>query len=102
MRSPRPSRNDAVQTAPAGLRFEAKAASMAFFGAWLEAFPDCHVEITRAIHSDDAVVEHGIFSGTRTGVFDTPDGDVPPTGRCVRAEHVNLLSGTTAGSRRAT
>ena len=84
--------DDVVQTAPGGMRFEGKAATMEFFGIWLEAFPDCHVEITRAIVTDDAVVEHGIFSGTHSGAFHTPDGDVPPTGRSVSAEYVNLLS----------
>jgi hypothetical protein len=84
--------DDVVQTAPGGMRFEGKAASMEFFAVWGDAFPDCHVELTRTIYTDDAVVEHGIFSGTHTGVFHTPEGDIPPTGRSVRAEYVQLLS----------
>jgi hypothetical protein len=43
-------------------------------------------------HGDDAVVEQGIFSGTHTGVFHTPDGDIQPTGRSVRDAYVNVLS----------
>jgi ketosteroid isomerase-like protein len=38
------------------------------------------------------VVEMGTFSGTHTGVFHTPDGDIPPTGRPVKAPYVNVLS----------
>jgi hypothetical protein len=84
--------DDVVQSAPGGMRFEGKAAAMEFYGVWLEAFPDCHVEVTRVIYGDDAVVEQGIFLGTHTGVFHTPDGDIQPTGRSVSDEYVNVLS----------
>ena len=84
--------DDVVQTAPGGMRFEGKAASMEFYGIWFEAFPDCHIDIDRAIFTEDAAVEQGSFSGTHTGVFHTPDGDIPPTGRAVKAQYVNVLS----------
>jgi steroid delta-isomerase-like uncharacterized protein len=84
--------DDVVQTAPGGMRSEGKAAAMEFYGMWFEAFPDCHVDIERTIFTDDAAVEEGTFSGTHTGVFHTPDGDIPPTGRPVKAAYVNVLS----------
>jgi predicted ester cyclase len=37
------------------------------------------------------VVEEGTFSGTHNGVFHSPMGDVPPTGRSVSAEYVQVL-----------
>ena len=83
--------DDVVQTAPGGMRFEGRDESMQFYGVWFEAFPDCRVDIDRAIFTDDAVVEQGTFSGTHNGVFHTPDGDIPPTGRPVKAPYVNVI-----------
>jgi len=34
----------------------------------------------------DVIIEEGIFRGTQNGVFRTPTGDVPPTGRRVQGE----------------
>ena len=84
--------DDVVQTAPGAMRSEGKAASLEFYGVWFEAFPDCRVEIDRTIFTEDAVVELGTFSGTQTGVFHLPDGDIAPTGRAVKAQYVNVLS----------
>jgi steroid delta-isomerase-like uncharacterized protein len=84
--------DDIVDTAPGGMRFEGKAAATQFYGVWFTAFPDCHVEIDRAIFADDTVVEQGTFTGTHTGVFHTPDGDIPPTGRAVKAQYTNILT----------
>jgi steroid delta-isomerase-like uncharacterized protein len=83
--------DDVVQTAPGGMRADGKAAAMEFYRVWFEAFPDCHVDIDRAVMTEDAGVEQGTFSGTHTGVFHTPDGDIPPTGRAVKAQYVNVF-----------
>jgi steroid delta-isomerase-like uncharacterized protein len=84
--------DDVVQTAPGGLRFEGKPAAMEFYGVWFEAFPDCHIDVDRVTIADDVAVEEGTFSGTHTGVFHSPEGDIPPTGRPVKAQYVNVLS----------
>jgi steroid delta-isomerase-like uncharacterized protein len=84
--------DDVILTAPGGLRFEGKAAALQFYGVWLEAFPDCHVDINRVIIDDDVAVEEGTFSGTHTGVFRSPEGDIPPTGRPVKARYLNVLT----------
>jgi len=84
--------DDVVQTAPGGLRFDGKAAALEFYGVWFEAFPDCHVDVNRLIVDDDVAVEEGTFSGTHTGVFHSPDGDIPPTGRPVKARYLNVVT----------
>jgi hypothetical protein len=33
----------------------------------------------------------GTFTGTHTGVFSTPTGDIPPTGRKVEGPYVNIF-----------
>jgi steroid delta-isomerase-like uncharacterized protein len=84
--------DDVVQTAPGGMRAEGKPAAMEFYRVWFDAFPDCHIDIDRAVFTEDLVVEQGTFSGTHTGVFRTPDGDIPATGRAVKAQYVNVTS----------
>ena len=36
-------------------------------------------------------VEEGTFSGTHDGVLHTPTGDIPPTGRAVRLDYIQVL-----------
>jgi predicted ester cyclase len=39
----------------------------------------------------DVVVEEGTFTGTHQGVLHTPDGDIPPTGRLVAVDYIQVL-----------
>ncbi len=61
------------------------------FGGWMSAFPDFHVEVHDVHFIDDVAVEEGTYSGTHNGVLHTPAGDVPPTGRAVTGEYIQVL-----------
>ncbi|MBV9282217.1 MAG: ester cyclase [Chloroflexi bacterium] len=80
-----------VFQAPGGMRGEGKAACVAFFSGWFDAFPDAHVEVHGAHFVDDVVVEEGTFTGTHHGVLPGPAGDIPPTGRSVRVDYIHVL-----------
>ena len=83
--------DDAVFRAPGGLSGAGKQACAEFFGGWLSAFPDAHVVI-HALHiSGDVAVEEGTFTGTHQGVLRTPAGDIPPTGRNVTLDYIQVL-----------
>lgn len=83
--------DDVVFKAPGGMHGEGKAACTAFFGSWFVAFPDARVEV-HAVHIvDDVVVEGGTFMGTQNGVLHGPMGDVPPTGRSVEVDYIQVL-----------
>jgi steroid delta-isomerase-like uncharacterized protein len=83
--------DDVAFTAPGGVRGEGKAAWAAFFGSWFAAFPDGHVEV-QAVHIiDDVAVEEGTLTGTHNGVLHGPMGDIPPTGRSVEVEYIQVL-----------
>ena len=84
--------DDVVFAAPGGIEGQGKEACAAFFGGWIEAFPDTHVEITGVHIVDDVAVEEGAFTGTHHGVLRTPDGEIPPTGRPVRIDYIQVLS----------
>jgi predicted ester cyclase len=73
------------------MRGEGKEACADFFGSWFTAFPDAHVEIHGLHIIDDVAVEEGTFTGTHDGVLRSPMGDVPPTGRSVSVDYIQVL-----------
>ena len=77
--------------APGGMRGKGKAACAEFFGSWFRAFPDAHVDVRALQIVDDVAVEEGSFTGTHDGVLHTPTGDVPPTGRRVSIDYLQVL-----------
>ncbi len=83
--------DDVVFTAPGGLRGEGRAACADFYAGWFGAFSDAHVDV-HALHlAGDVAAEEGTFTGTHDGVLHTPAGDVPPTGRSVSVDYVQVL-----------
>jgi steroid delta-isomerase-like uncharacterized protein len=83
--------DDVVFAAPRGIEGAGKEACAAFFGGWIEAFPDAHVDLTGVHIVDDVAVEEGAFTGTHHGVLRTPDGEIPPTGHPVRVDYIQVL-----------
>jgi steroid delta-isomerase-like uncharacterized protein len=83
--------DDVVFKAPGGIQGAGKEACAAFFGSWFAAFSDAHVEI-QAIHFvDDVAVEEGTFTGTQDGVLRGPGQHIPPTGRFVSVDYIQVL-----------
>jgi ketosteroid isomerase-like protein len=83
--------DDAVFRAPGGMGGEGKAACAEFFGGWLGAFPDAHVQIHGLHITGNVAVEEGTFTGTHNGVLHAPAGDIPPTGRPVMVDYIQVL-----------
>lgn len=83
--------DDVVFQAPGGMRGQGKPACVEFYGGWLSAFPDGHVEVHDVHFIDDVAVEEGTFSGTHNGVLHTLTGDIPPTGRSVSLDYIQVL-----------
>jgi ketosteroid isomerase-like protein len=83
--------DDVVFQAPGGIRGEGKPACVEFYGGWMSAFPDAHVDVHDVHFVDDVAVEEGTFSGTHQGVMHGPAGDIPPTGRTVSLDYVQVL-----------
>jgi predicted ester cyclase len=83
--------DDVVFSAPGGISGKGKSACLEFYGGWLQAFPDAHVEVHHVHFIDDIAVEEGTFSGTHDGVLHTPAVDIPPTGRAVSLDYIQVL-----------
>jgi SnoaL-like domain len=56
---------DVVFKAPGGVEGKGRASCVEFYGGWLDAFPDGHVDVTGLHIVDDVAVEEGTFTGTR-------------------------------------
>jgi hypothetical protein len=80
-----------VFQAPGGMHGQGKPACVQFYGGWLSAFPDGHVEVHDVHFIDDVAVEEGTFSGTHNGVLHTPTGDIPLTGRSGSLDNIQVL-----------
>ena len=83
--------DDVTFEAPGGIHGQGKTACVEFFGSWFGAFSDAHVDVHRLHVVDNVAVEEGTFTGTHDGVLRSPTGEIPPTGRPVRIEYVQVL-----------
>jgi ketosteroid isomerase-like protein len=83
--------DDVRFVAPGGIRGEGKAACVEFYSGWFAAFPDAHVEVHELHVVDDVAIEEGTFTGTHDGVLHSAAGDVPPTGRAVAVDYIQVL-----------
>jgi steroid delta-isomerase-like uncharacterized protein len=82
--------DDVVFHAPGGMNGEGKDACAQYFAGWLAGFPDAHAEVNAVHIAGDVAVEEGTFTGTHDGVLHTPGGDIPPTGRRVTADYIQV------------
>ena len=74
---------DAEMVTPAG-RFEGRDQVIGFLKVFWNALPDARLEITRSIEDGALAAAEGMLTGTQTGALQTPDGEIPPTGRGVQ------------------
>jgi steroid delta-isomerase-like uncharacterized protein len=56
---------------------------MQIVSAFWEALPDGKITTADQFASGDTVVAEGTLTGTHTGPFRTPQGEIPPTGNAV-------------------
>jgi steroid delta-isomerase-like uncharacterized protein len=66
---------------PAGQTFHGLEAFRQFMVGFKTAMPDCRLEVTSQVATEDAVVNEFITRGTHTGPLMTPAGEIPATGR---------------------
>jgi predicted ester cyclase len=81
---------DIVLTAP-GVKIQGTQAAKEYNQGWIKAFPDARVEAKNIIVQGKTAVVEGVFTGTNTGTLKTPMGDLPPTGRKVTGEFVQVF-----------
>jgi predicted ester cyclase len=67
------------------------AAFVPFLEGYLTAFPDLRHEVLDYVESDDTVALELIVRGTHAGPLQTPQGELPPTGREVVWESTDYV-----------
>lgn len=82
---------DAVVEAPDAPRIEGAAAIADYHLSLHRGFPDARFESRSTIEVGDVAIDEGWFVGTHTDVLSTPDGDLPPTGKALRARVFDIL-----------
>jgi predicted ester cyclase len=83
--------DDCVIEAPGDMTVRGKDACVDFQASWWEGFPDARITVERSYYDGDVGIQEGTFYGTQTGVFKTPMGDVPPSGRSVTGKYINIV-----------
>lgn len=82
---------DVVLTSPGGIKAQGTQAAKEFNQTWLRAFPDARVEAKNLITQGSTVVVEGVFVGTHDGPLKTPMGEVPPTGKKLVGEFIQIF-----------
>lgn len=82
---------DIVTTAPGGIKLQGVQASKEYNQNWIKAFPDARVEAKNIIVQGKTAVVEGVFTGTHSGPLKTQVGEVPPTGRKLTGEFVQIF-----------
>jgi steroid delta-isomerase-like uncharacterized protein len=62
-----------------------------FLQAQLNAFPDGRHNVRRMIEQGSLVAAELVFTGKQTGPYETPSGAIPPSGRQVAFESVDIV-----------
>lgn len=68
---------------PFGLAYRGREGFRAFMQGFKAAFPDCTVNLTQQVATDDAVVNEFRARGPHLGPPASSAGDIPPTGRSI-------------------
>ena len=58
--------------------------------AFWHALPDSQIKRTNEVVAGDTVITEGFLSGTQTGPFRTPQGELPPSGNSVNLRYASL------------
>ena len=83
--------DDAVFTAPGGIRLEGPEAIVEYAMTWLNALPDATATVDKAVIEGDWVATQQTFTGTHTGTLVSPEGDIPATGKSVVGRAAEII-----------
>jgi steroid delta-isomerase-like uncharacterized protein len=77
---------------PGGNRQHGPGEVVAALRPFREAFPDIRHQILDVVESGNKIAVELTVTGIHTGTFRTPQGDVPPTGRTIVWEAVDIVT----------
>jgi steroid delta-isomerase-like uncharacterized protein len=75
---------------PGGMTLRGTQEVAAVVRSFWEALPDCTITAENEVTAEDTVVTEGVLSGTHTGVFRTPQGEIPASGNSLKLRYVSV------------
>ena len=75
---------------PGGMILSGPEQVAAVVGAFWEALPDAELSYDHQIEAGDAVVTEGTLTGTHTGTFRSPQGEIAATGSRVHLRYASI------------
>lgn len=81
---------DVEWVAPGGIVLRGPDQVKSFQKVYWDAFPDAQVVNENQIVADPYVITEGAFTGTHSGTFRTPSGDIPATGLAVKVRYCTI------------
>jgi steroid delta-isomerase-like uncharacterized protein len=75
---------------PGGITLHGSQEVAAVVGSFWEALPDCKITAENEVTAEGTVVTEGTLSGTHTGVFRTPQGEIPASGNRVELRYASV------------
>ena len=83
---------DGVVTLPGGVRVEGPEQLTGLLQSYLEAFPGMRHEVVDYVESGNKIAVELRITMTHSGPFRTPAGEIPPTGKTVTVESVDVIT----------
>lgn len=77
--------------APGGVHTNTAAEATAYAMRWLKGFPNGKMTLRTEIVSEPWIVQEISMDGVHSGLFEGPNGTVPPTGKKVSGKCVQML-----------
>ena len=81
---------DAEFVAPGGINLAGPEQIAEIQKVFWEALPDGTITHEQYVEAGEMVIIEGHLTGTHTGTFRTPQGDIPPTGNSVRLRYASI------------
>ena len=81
---------DVEMILPGGMTLSGHEQVMQVVGAFWEALPDGKITTADQFEAGDVVVAEGTLTGTHSGTFRTPQGEIPPTGNPVTLRYASV------------
>jgi predicted ester cyclase len=72
---------------PGGMTLLGSQQAIGFLQAFWEALPDAHINASSQVVEGDSIALEGTLTGTHTGTFRAPQGDIPPTGNRIELRY---------------
>ncbi|HLQ62912.1 MAG TPA: ester cyclase [Candidatus Acidoferrales bacterium] len=81
---------DATYKAPGGVELRGPQQVKEYFKTWRKAFPDAQITVEKIVVQGHNVATQGTFTGTHSGPFTTPGGEIAPTGKKVSGAYAEV------------